>query len=115
MMDTMLIAVWAGLFSLLICQVLCSGLLEIKTAFMPEECQPYAARRAVHGDSMEVHFHATIYSTTREGNDGEVIDSTIGSRPYAFTLGSTGLLRGWDEALVFDHHAFIHLSKHGFY
>ena len=49
--------------------------------------------QAKHGDTVHVHYVGTL-------DDGSVFDSSEGSDPISFTLGSGDVIPGFDEAVL---------------
>lgn len=57
------------------------------------ERQIGSGETAKSGDKVRVHYTGTL-------PDGKQFDSSIGKRPYAFTLGAGQVIKGWDEGIA---------------
>lgn len=54
---------------------------------------------AANGQSLTVNYTGWLYDTSQAGDKGAVFDAS-GSTPFTFTLGSTGVIQGWNQGLV---------------
>ena len=54
---------------------------------------------AQNGQSLTVNYTGWLYDTTQPGDKGAVFDAS-GATPFTFTLGSTGVIAGWNQGLV---------------
>lgn len=55
---------------------------------------------AVSGSRLTVHYAGWLFSTTAADNKGSLFGTSVGSSPFAFTLGAGAVIRGWDQGLV---------------
>lgn len=56
---------------------------------------------ATAGRLVTVHYTGWLYSTTAAGNKGTEFDSSRSrNQPYAFTLGTGQVIRGWDQGVA---------------
>ena len=68
------------------------------TTFAPEGCE--SARKSVKGDTLDMNYVGTIDETSATGRKGKQFDTSIGRRPFTFTLGRGQVIKGWDEGLA---------------
>ncbi|KAI9344314.1 hypothetical protein BDR26DRAFT_857599 [Obelidium mucronatum] len=54
-----------------------------------EDC----TRKSADGDKLSMHYTGTIFGT------GKQFDSSVGRRPFQFTLGGGQVIKGWDQGL----------------
>jgi FKBP-type peptidyl-prolyl cis-trans isomerase FkpA len=55
---------------------------------------------AVSGSRLTVHYALWFFSTTATENKGQLIQTSVGSTPFTFTLGRSEVIAGWDQGLV---------------
>jgi FKBP-type peptidyl-prolyl cis-trans isomerase FkpA len=55
---------------------------------------------AVAGRRLSVHYTLWQYDPTRPDNKGTQYQTSVGSQPFAFTLGTGAVIRGWDQGVV---------------
>lgn len=56
--------------------------------------------QAAPGQRITVHYTLYLYSSTAAGNKGSRLESSRDSNtPFAFTLGSGGVIAGWDQGI----------------
>ena len=53
-----------------------------------------AARRAAR---LTVHYTGWLYDSSRPDNKGRQFDSSVGSEPFTFRLGTGEVIKGWDQ------------------
>lgn len=53
-----------------------------------------AARR---GARLTVHYTGWLYDSNRPDSKGKQFDSSVGSEPFTFMLGTGQVIRGWDQ------------------
>lgn len=54
---------------------------------------------AQNGQSLTVNYTGWLYDTAQPGDKGAVFDAS-GGTPFTFTLGSSGVIQGWNQGLV---------------
>ena len=54
---------------------------------------------AQNGQSLTVNYTGWLYDTTQPADKGAVFDAS-GATPFTFTLGSAGVIAGWNQGLV---------------
>ena len=52
---------------------------------------------ARRGARLTVHYTGWLYDAGRPDNKGRQFDSSRGSEPFTFTLGTGEVIRGWDR------------------
>lgn len=55
---------------------------------------------AENGDDLTVHYTGWLYDGTQPDQKGLQFESSIGRDPLSFTLGTNGVIAGWDLGLV---------------
>jgi FKBP-type peptidyl-prolyl cis-trans isomerase FkpA len=55
---------------------------------------------ATAGRRVTVNYTGWLYSSTAPENKGQQFDSSVGAAPFAFTLGTGQVIRGWDQGVV---------------
>jgi FKBP-type peptidyl-prolyl cis-trans isomerase FkpA len=55
---------------------------------------------AVAGRRLTVHYTLWQYDPTRPENKGTQYQTSVGAAPFGFTLGTGGVIRGWDQGVV---------------
>lgn len=55
---------------------------------------------AANGNRLTVHYALWLFSTTAAENKGTLVQTSVGGTPFQFTLGTGGVIRGWDQGLV---------------
>ena len=55
---------------------------------------------ATAGRRVTVHYTGWLYSANAPENKGQQFDSSVGAAPFAFTLGTGQVIRGWDQGVV---------------
>jgi FKBP-type peptidyl-prolyl cis-trans isomerase FkpA len=55
---------------------------------------------AVAGKRLTVHYALWFFSTTGTDGKGQLIQTSVGSTPFSFTLGQADVIPGWDQGLV---------------
>lgn len=58
-----------------------------------EDLTTGSGAQAKTGDTVSVHYTGWL-------EDGTEFDSSVGGSPFEFTLGSGGVIAGWDEGIV---------------
>ena len=57
-------------------------------------------RMAANGNKLTVNYTGWLYSATATENKGQQFDTSIGKTPFPFTLGTTGIIQGWNQGVV---------------
>lgn len=57
-------------------------------------------RVAANGNKLTVNYTGWLYSATATENKGQQFDTSIGKTPFPFTLGTTGIIQGWNQGVV---------------
>jgi FKBP-type peptidyl-prolyl cis-trans isomerase FkpA len=57
-------------------------------------------RVAANGNRVTVNYTGWLYSPTAPDNKGQQFDSSIGRAPLPVTLGSGGVIKGFDQGIV---------------
>lgn len=71
-----------------------AGAEGLQTGFTVEDTVVGTGLVVEPGDTLTVHYVGTL-------EDGKVFDSSIDTNtPFTFTIGSGGVIRGWEEGLV---------------
>ena len=52
------------------------------------------------GSVVTVHYSVWLYSPTAPNQHGMGVDSSIGDKPFTFTLGQGKVIPGWDQGLI---------------
>ena len=52
---------------------------------------------AVPGRRLSVHYIGWLYDPARNESKGSQFETSVGRAPFAFTLGSGQVIRGWDQ------------------
>lgn len=55
---------------------------------------------AANGKRLTVHYALWFFSTTGTDNKGQLIQTSVGSTPFSFVLGTNAVIAGWDQGLV---------------
>ncbi|MEO6223908.1 MAG: FKBP-type peptidyl-prolyl cis-trans isomerase [Vicinamibacterales bacterium] len=55
---------------------------------------------ATAGKTVRVYYTGWLYSTTATDNKGGVFDSNVAGLGFPFTLGTGGVIKGWDQGVV---------------
>jgi FKBP-type peptidyl-prolyl cis-trans isomerase FkpA len=55
---------------------------------------------AASGNVLTVNYTGWLYDETKAEQKGPQFDSSIGTTPFSFTLGSSQVIQGWDRGLV---------------
>jgi FKBP-type peptidyl-prolyl cis-trans isomerase FkpA len=55
---------------------------------------------AVNGKRLTVHYALWFFSTTGTENKGQLIQTSVGTTPFSFILGTNAVIAGWDQGLV---------------
>jgi FKBP-type peptidyl-prolyl cis-trans isomerase FkpA len=58
-----------------------------------------AGTEATNGRRVTVNYTLWLYDASRPDNKGTQIQTTVGAAPYAFTLGTGAVIRGWDQGV----------------
>jgi len=67
------------------------------SSFSQVDLIPGSGAPARRGAALRVHYTGWLYDSTRPDNKGKQFDSSVGSEPFAFTLGGGQVIRGWDQ------------------
>lgn len=62
-------------------------------ALKKEDLKVGKGKEAKTGDTVEVHYTGTLL-------DGTKFDSSVGGKPFSFTLGKGMVIKGWDQGVV---------------
>lgn len=54
---------------------------------------------AANGNTLAVHYTGWLYDPDATDGKGQVFDSTSGSSPYTFVLGSGQVIAGWEQGI----------------
>ena len=57
-------------------------------------------RVAANGNRVTTNYTGWLYSPTAAENKGQQFDTSIGKTPLSFTLGTGGVIKGWDQGIV---------------
>lgn len=52
------------------------------------------------GSVVTVHYSVWLYSPAAPNQHGMAVDSSVGDKPFTFTLGQGKVIPGWDQGLV---------------
>jgi FKBP-type peptidyl-prolyl cis-trans isomerase FkpA len=52
---------------------------------------------AANGRSLTVHYTGWLYAAGQPDQKGRQFDSSVGTQPYTFVLGTGRVIRGWDQ------------------
>lgn len=55
---------------------------------------------AVAGRALTVHYTLWLYDTGAAENKGRMVQSSVGSTPFRFVLGTGQVIRGWDQGVA---------------
>lgn len=55
---------------------------------------------AASGNALTVNYTGWLYDPAKPDNKGLQFDTTIGTTPFIFTLGTASVIQGWDTGLV---------------
>ena len=55
---------------------------------------------AAAGDNITVHYTGWLYDPAKPDFKGLEFDSSLGGAPFTFSLGSSQVIKGWDQGLV---------------
>jgi FKBP-type peptidyl-prolyl cis-trans isomerase FkpA len=55
---------------------------------------------AAQGNLVEVLYTGWFYDASRQDQKGPQFDSTTGRTPFAFTIGASQVISGWDQGVV---------------
>lgn len=55
---------------------------------------------AVNGSRLSVHYALWLYNPSGPDGKGQLLQTSVGGSPFSLTLGTGGVIRGWDQGLV---------------
>ncbi len=55
---------------------------------------------AANGASLTVNYTGWLYDPSKPDNKGLQFETSIGSTPFTFVLGTTSVIPGWDSGLI---------------
>lgn len=55
---------------------------------------------AASGSALTVNYTGWLYDPSKPDNKGLQFDSSLGTTPFSFTLGTSQVIPGWDQGLV---------------
>jgi FKBP-type peptidyl-prolyl cis-trans isomerase FkpA len=55
---------------------------------------------ATSGKRVTVNYTLWLYDSTKAEQKGMMLQTTVGSSPFAFTLGNSEVIKGWDTGVV---------------
>jgi FKBP-type peptidyl-prolyl cis-trans isomerase FkpA len=55
---------------------------------------------ATSGKRVTVNYTLWLYDSTKPEQKGMMLQTTVGSSPFAFTLGNSEVIKGWDTGVV---------------
>lgn len=55
---------------------------------------------AISGNVVTVHYSGWLYSPSAPNQRGMGFDSSVGDKPFTFTLGQAKVIPGWDQGLI---------------
>jgi FKBP-type peptidyl-prolyl cis-trans isomerase FkpA len=55
---------------------------------------------AAQANFLEVHYTGWLYNADKPDQKGAIFDTSLGGDPFAFFLGTSEVIEGWDEGLV---------------
>ena len=56
--------------------------------------------QAAAGNTVTVNYTGWLYDPAKPDNKGLLFDTSIGRDPFAFILGTSSVIQGWDNGLV---------------
>ncbi|MFC3107216.1 FKBP-type peptidyl-prolyl cis-trans isomerase [Undibacterium arcticum] len=59
-----------------------------------------SGQEAVRGAQAVVNYTGWLYDAQAENHHGKQFDSSIGREPFAFPLGASRVIKGWDQGVV---------------
>ncbi|WGG53621.1 FKBP-type peptidyl-prolyl cis-trans isomerase [Rugamonas sp. DEMB1] len=59
-----------------------------------------AGAEAVAGKALTVNYTGWVYTSLTSDNKGAKFDSSVGGKPFEFTLGAGKVIKGWDLGVV---------------
>lgn len=69
-------------------------------AFTVTDLRLGTGAEAVNGKRLTVHYALWFFSTTGTDSKGQLIQTSVGSTPFSFVLGTNAVIAGWDQGLV---------------
>jgi FKBP-type peptidyl-prolyl cis-trans isomerase FkpA len=69
-------------------------------AFSHTDVRVGTGAEAVSGSVITVNYTGWLYDPSKADSKGGQFDSSIGTEPFTFTLGSSSVIAGWDQGLV---------------
>ncbi len=66
-------------------------------AFSQTDVRAGTGASAVNGGKLTVDYTGWLYDASKPDQKGLQFDSSIGRTPFAFTLGTGEVIRGWDQ------------------
>ena len=92
--------------TMLVCGLVVAGCTTSPTA--PSNTAPYSqtdlrvggGAEAVSGATITVHYTGWFYDNSKPDKKGVAFDSSMGSTPLEFVLGSGQVIRGWDQGIA---------------
>jgi FKBP-type peptidyl-prolyl cis-trans isomerase FkpA len=90
----------------LLCALAVAGCDESPTSpshfapFSKTDIRAGTGAEVVVGNALTVNYTGWLYDETKSEQKGPQFDSSIGSTPFAFTLGAGQVIEGWDQGIV---------------
>ncbi len=55
---------------------------------------------ATAGKSITVNYTLWLYDTSKTDGKGTLVQTSVGSAPFSFTLGAGQVIKGWDQGVI---------------
>lgn len=72
----------------------------VNAPFSQSDLRVGSGTEAANGNTLTVNYSGWLYNASLTDQKGPLFDTSAGAQPFSFTLGSSEVIKGWDQGLV---------------